>query len=49
VCSQPSRRNAISSTEPAELSDAGNWHGGSTKWSVLGIREFLAQTFASGQ
>jgi len=42
VCSQPSWHNAISSTEPAELSDAGNWNGGSTKWSVLGIREFLA-------
>ena len=40
VCSQPSRHNAISSTEPAELPDAGNWNGGSTKWSVLGISEF---------
>jgi len=35
---QSSRHNAISSSEPAKLSDAGSWNGGSTKWSMLGIR-----------
>jgi hypothetical protein len=43
VCSQPGRHNAISSCEPAELSDAGSWNGGSTKRPVLGIPIFASE------
>jgi len=44
VSSQLGRNNTVSSSEPAEFSDAGGWNGGSAKWSVLGIHEFLVRS-----